>query len=408
MLSRLLPMFAALLMTALAPLAVAADDAAQFRLTAALLDRLDAIQAEGEKLKADDAGDEDEDEDDGDDEDDVEDTDTFVKRIEGDPRLRALLARHGVTARDFALAAQALVQAGTFLAFEGALDYPDPHTLWAIIEREGVTGVFTSPTAVRMLMRHGEAIPQSHDLSSLERVFCAGEVLNAPAWEWLQKDVFDDRVPVIDHMWQTETGGPIFGNPYGLGMLPIKPGSAGVALPGIVADVVQPDGTKVETGEKGIMRIDRPFPGLISTLWGEPERYVAEFVAAGADMVTVHVEACTHLQRTLTQIRELGARAGVALNPSTPPAALEFVLDDLDLVLVMSVNPGFGGQSFIPSAHRKLREINKLVGTRAIEVSVDGGVKADIAKSLAQDGASILVAGSAVFGAADPARPAYA
>lgn len=120
MLSRLLPKFAALLMMALAPLAVAADDAAQFRLTAALLDRLDAIQAEGEKLKADDAGDEDED--DGDDEDDIEDTDTFVKRIEGDPRLRALLARHGVTARDFALAAQALVHAGTFLAFEGALD----------------------------------------------------------------------------------------------------------------------------------------------------------------------------------------------------------------------------------------------------------------------------------------------
>jgi len=135
----------------------------------------------------------------------------------------------------------------------------------------------------------------------------------------------------------------------------------------------------------------------------EPERYVSEFVAAGADMVTVHVEACTHLQRTLAQIRELGARAGVALNPSTPPAALEYVLDDLDLVLVMSVNPGFGGQSFIPTAHRKVREIKTLVGPRSIEISVDGGVKVDLAKSLAQDGASILVAGSAVFGAADPA-----
>jgi ribulose-phosphate 3-epimerase len=135
----------------------------------------------------------------------------------------------------------------------------------------------------------------------------------------------------------------------------------------------------------------------------EPERYVAEFVAAGADMVTVHVEACTHLQRTLAQIRELGARAGVALNPATPPSALEFVLDDLDLVLVMSVNPGFGGQSFIPNAHRKVREVKTLVGARPIDVSVDGGVKADIAKSLIDDGASILVAGSAVFGAADPA-----
>jgi ribulose-phosphate 3-epimerase len=135
----------------------------------------------------------------------------------------------------------------------------------------------------------------------------------------------------------------------------------------------------------------------------EPERYVAEFVAAGADMVTVHVEACTHLQRTLAHIRELGARAGVALNPSTPPSALEYVLDDLDLVLVMSVNPGFGGQSFIPSAHRKIRELRKLLGDRRVDVSVDGGVKAGLAKSLAEDGASTLVAGSAVFGAADPA-----
>jgi ribulose-phosphate 3-epimerase len=135
----------------------------------------------------------------------------------------------------------------------------------------------------------------------------------------------------------------------------------------------------------------------------EPERYVAEFVAAGADMVTVHVEACTHLQRTLAHIRELGARAGVALNPSTPPSALEYVLDDLDLVLVMSVNPGFGGQSFIPSAHRKIRELRELLGNRPVDVSVDGGVKAGLAKSLAEDGASTLVAGSAVFGAADPA-----
>jgi ribulose-phosphate 3-epimerase len=134
----------------------------------------------------------------------------------------------------------------------------------------------------------------------------------------------------------------------------------------------------------------------------EPERYISEFVAAGADMVTIHLEACTHLQRALAQIRELGAKAGVALNPSTPAAALEYVLDDLDLVLVMSVNPGFGGQSFIPSAHRKIREVRTLLGARPVDVSVDGGVKAGLAKSLAEDGASVLVAGSAIFGAADP------
>jgi len=135
----------------------------------------------------------------------------------------------------------------------------------------------------------------------------------------------------------------------------------------------------------------------------EPERFVAEFVAAGADMVTVHAEACPHLQRTLAQIRELGAKAGVALNPSTPPDALRYVLDDLDLVLVMSVNPGFGGQAFIPGAHRKIRELKALLGDRPVEVSVDGGVKAGLAKSLVQDGATTLVAGSAIFGAADPA-----
>ncbi len=135
----------------------------------------------------------------------------------------------------------------------------------------------------------------------------------------------------------------------------------------------------------------------------EPERYVPEFVAAGADLVTVHAEACPHLSRTLAQIRELGARAGVALNPATPPDALRYVLDDLDLILVMSVNPGFGGQAFIPSAHRKIRDVKALVGARPVEVSVDGGVKADLAKSLVLDGATTLVAGSAIFGAADPA-----
>src|SRR5436309_10353607 len=104
----------------------------------------------------------------------------------------------------------------------------------------------------------------------------------------------------------------------------------------------------------------------------EPARYIPEFVAAGADMVTVHAEACPHLQRTLAQIRELGARAGVALNPSTPPDALEYVLDDLDPVLVMSVNPGFAGQAFIPSTHPKIRYIRALLGDRHRHVDGPG------------------------------------
>ncbi|HEX3176922.1 MAG TPA: ribulose-phosphate 3-epimerase [Methylomirabilota bacterium] len=141
----------------------------------------------------------------------------------------------------------------------------------------------------------------------------------------------------------------------------------------------------------------------------EPERYLDDFVAAGADMLTVHVEACPHLQRTLASIRELGVRrgvpikAGAALNPSTHPHTIEYVLDDVDLVLVMSVNPGFGGQRFIPTVYPKIRAIRTLLGARQVDVSVDGGVKLDHAGPCAEHGASVLVAGSAVFEAADPA-----
>jgi ribulose-phosphate 3-epimerase len=134
----------------------------------------------------------------------------------------------------------------------------------------------------------------------------------------------------------------------------------------------------------------------------EPERWVQTYVKSGADYVTVHVEASPHLERTLTLIREAGARSGVALNPSTSPDVLQYVLDDLDLVLVMSVNPGFGGQSFIPTAYEKIRRLRAMLGDRPTLVSVDGGVKADNAAPLAQAGATVLVAGSAVFGAPDP------
>src|SRR6266700_1613484 len=171
-----------------------------------------------------------------------------------------------------------LIVGATTLAYEGALDYPSPETFWRLVEEFGVTGVFTSPTAARLLMKYGEEPPRAFDHSSLERVVCAGEVLNAPAWEWLQKTVFHDRVPVLDHMWQTETGGPVFGNPYGLGMLPIKPESATIPLPGIEAQVVSPsDGTPVGPNEKGIMVMTRPFPGLTPALWGEPERYGRDY-----------------------------------------------------------------------------------------------------------------------------------
>lgn len=130
-----------------------------------------------------------------------------------------------------------------------------------------------------------------------------------------------------------------------------------------------------------------------------PERYVESFVEAGADIVTVHVEASTHLHRTLQHIRSIGARAGVTLNPATPPEAIEYVLEDCDMVLVMSVNPGFGGQSFIPSALRKiawLRERAESMGL-ALDIEVDGGVKPENIRSIADAGANIFVAGSAIF-----------
>jgi ribulose-phosphate 3-epimerase len=129
---------------------------------------------------------------------------------------------------------------------------------------------------------------------------------------------------------------------------------------------------------------------------------IETYVKSGADYVTVHVEASTHLERTLSLIREAGARSGVALNPSTPPEVLQYVLDDLDLVLVMSVNPGFGGQSFIPTAYQKIRRVRAMLGDRPALLSVDGGVKVDNAAPLAQAGATVLVAGSAIFGAPDP------
>ncbi|MBI2762133.1 MAG: acetate--CoA ligase [Chloroflexi bacterium] len=165
----------------------------------------------------------------------------------------------------------------TTIAFEGAIDHPDPSAIYRIMAENHVSAIFTSPTAARLLMRYGVEPARRYDLSAVERVFCAGEVLNPPAWEWLQKELFEDRIPVIDHMWQTETGGPIVGNPWGLGLLPIKPGSSGIPLPGIEGKILTPEGEEVPTGEKGIFVITRPFPGLTARLWAEPDRYGRDY-----------------------------------------------------------------------------------------------------------------------------------
>jgi acetyl-CoA synthetase len=126
-------------------------------------------------------------------------------------------------------------------------------------------------------MRYGTESARRFNLETVQRVFSAGEVLNPPAWAWMQKEVFGDKIPVVDHMWQTETGGPVFGNPYGICLLPIKPGSACLPLPGISLEIRSPDGSRVGPTEKGIVVITRPFPGLTPTIWGDHERYRREY-----------------------------------------------------------------------------------------------------------------------------------
>lgn len=136
----------------------------------------------------------------------------------------------------------------------------------------------------------------------------------------------------------------------------------------------------------------------------EPQKYIKQFKEAGADNITVHYEACTHLHRTVHTIRELGCTAGVAINPSTPVSHLYEIIDDVDLVLIMSVNPGFGGQKFIEATYRKIRELRAMAADRNADllIEVDGGVSNHNALALLKAGADVLVAGNAVFSAKNP------
>jgi ribulose-phosphate 3-epimerase len=134
-----------------------------------------------------------------------------------------------------------------------------------------------------------------------------------------------------------------------------------------------------------------------------PGRWVEAYAAAGADVISVHVEGTVHLQRTLAEIRRLGKRAGVVLNPHTPEEAIRYVLGDVDLVLLMTVNPGFGGQDFLPSVLPKVRAVRAMIDAAGldVELEVDGGITRDTARQVVEAGARMLVAGSAVFGAED-------
>lgn len=138
----------------------------------------------------------------------------------------------------------------------------------------------------------------------------------------------------------------------------------------------------------------------------DPDRYAPQFRDAGADSITVHAEACTHLHRTIQVVRATGARVGVSLNPHTPLDVLEYVLDDLDLVLLMTVNPGFGGQSYLPAVTRKIASLAEMVRRRGVKVDiqVDGGVASATVAQAAAAGAHVFVAGSAIFGEPDRAQ----
>lgn len=131
----------------------------------------------------------------------------------------------------------------------------------------------------------------------------------------------------------------------------------------------------------------------------QPERYIEAFAEAGADMLVVHAEACTHLERTVAEIRQHKMQCGVALNPHTPLDCLEYILDELDMVLIMSVNPGFGGQAFLPFSVRKVRELREKIHARALKtlIQVDGGVTPENTRELVAAGADVLVSGSAFF-----------
>ena len=137
-----------------------------------------------------------------------------------------------------------------------------------------------------------------------------------------------------------------------------------------------------------------------------PERYIKDFADCGADMITIHAESTNHLNRAVMAVKELGLKVGVALNPATPLSVLEYILDDVDMVLIMTVNPGFGGQKYIPTMTDKIRELRAMIQKRGLDVDieVDGGIKVDNVKEVLAAGANVIVAGSAVFGAATEAN----
>jgi acetyl-CoA synthetase len=166
-----------------------------------------------------------------------------------------------------------LLSGVTSLMYEGAPDYPQPDRWWSLIEKYGVTILYTSPTAIRMHMKFGEEWAKKHDLSSLRLLGTVGEPINPEAWLWYYKNIGGQRCPIVDTWWQTETGGILITPQPGLHSIPLKPGSATLPLPGVDADVFNEEGRPAKAGEKGYIVIKKPWPGEFMTLWRDPEKF---------------------------------------------------------------------------------------------------------------------------------------
>ncbi len=166
-----------------------------------------------------------------------------------------------------------LMHGASIVVYEGAPDYPKPDRWWEIIEKYKVTIFYTSPTAIRMFMRYGEEWPKKHDLSSLTILGSVGEPINPEAWKWYFKHIGGESCPVVDTWWQTETGGVMISPVPGIALVPLKPGSATFPLPGIDAEVVDENGGPIPPGVRGYLIIKKPWPGMLMTLYRDPERY---------------------------------------------------------------------------------------------------------------------------------------
>jgi acetyl-CoA synthetase len=163
--------------------------------------------------------------------------------------------------------------------YEGAPDHPQPDRIWSLIEKYGVTTFYTSPTLLRLLRKYGDQWVEKHDFSSIRILGTVGEPINPEVWKWYYEKIGGRRAPIVDTWWQTETGAAMISPAPGISLVPLKPGSATYPLPGIVADVLRPDGTPARPGEKGLLVIKEPWPGMLMGIWGDPERYVKTYWA---------------------------------------------------------------------------------------------------------------------------------